>query len=1661
MSLWDGFTNYFKGLVGGVASVASIPGKTAVSTGAGITNMAISSVVNNPSSPIALNQAAQGALQKALPNAKVGSGSSTDLILLPAKPIGTAFSYGINRPVSTLGLLADPSSQLYKDGEHGKGFQLSDVLDAWNRSAKVSPMQSVTAAGIHTHTAGISEAILKMGGVDTNKINLWDDKNIQENFVDNGAGRWLTGVGDLVLSTADSGLVFGALSKLGTAAKVAAGLSNKIEDVNDLAKLDTLADSHITHIETNGAMGTRTNFGQLIEDLSKTKDPNYIFPEIKKLSNNENLAPLIAESSNPAIIKDLILADKGYVPAYERLAQSAPDDLYAVGDTAAYMAGRSAASDTLPTIEKGSDAFWRAHDAAIARDEWHKKIYDTFMGDSGESLRSLGNSYRPIDPNFGGELLARAGSRARTLKAASSARDFSNVGGVTQVLVGGGLGRPVTALIHFTSNKMPRGLVTFGGVRAWEGSDEFRSMLDSIPALRSNKEVTLAFEESRKIPASEYKTMWLTKFMDAKTPLERKQVLEDFDNSFGHDLAASHGVYNQKLVDDFVKQAQSELKKVHIGLSTEGYALDHTGTKMVVSPLTQRQLLDAYAFLPWHQISRSLERAVVGKKIGIAKTASKDFAENVFQNFNHAMSASYLLRPGYIGKNSIIEPMVSATLSHGMGNIIDNAPSFIKNATFNNWNRIKSVSAKLVDRSVMKQLDKEVNEKLNLLGKAIMERDQALAEQERLLSGDVSPATRNVHQAAVVDNLRATERAVKETEAYVNRTAGKYGVVEQFKETTSVPSQYGLMKRIENIEKIQRESNVFDASIIKTILGNIKHTYKTGTIPGFAENQQQIEKAYKALDQAVADLAPAQKALYEKLSERQALEERQYGTGKDATIRVGDKDMNFAQFDDPNYFGSSLRNETSNSNTIEMSLMNRRSFSARQKMLMRLSPDGVVSVDNPLYFDELAWVANRHVRGDELQKLVLSGASRQEMYEWALTPVGKNWMKQFPDVLDDGLQGVKNFIDDRANFVERYFPDPAVRKLINEREVTSADLGKVLSDKLGQLSPIHPHEVDYPSAVMGRKKFQEFYENSLNAGFKALAAPENAIRWAWARKEFATNVERKANILHQQGVEVTSEVLNDLRQAAGREMVNELEKTFYTVRRNNKALYTARYVSAFPQAAASGIYRYGRLAVKNPARVTGFLKNYYNFYNTFGVDQNGNPVDDPSQATYIVIPGTKEMGVGGEHGVMVNSKAFGFLANTPGPSWLITLANNKLLGNKPNAEEVFAHVMDNTVGHIPGFNYNTWFPQGAQPATFVPTWAHNLRIAAQGSDSDKDFHDTFKVVHNYNMTLVEMGMLKKAPTLKEEMNQTRQMYLNKFIWGFASPIGMTPKQDVPGSLFNNFASSLLQKYNGDKAKAEQEMHATMGPKFPTDRYLYRGSTRETYVPSTIDAYNRVWSDNKGLVKKLAKQDVGLIGLLAADITGSPDAVVSKFLSNPDTTLPDGTKLNAKPLTVEEYESNLQVNRTWNMYSDTKNQLLAEAKRRGYNSLAGWKEGSAAFSKYVDQLSVYNKDWGIEYNGGSKANNSFKYAQGLNDIVNDFTFMAKNGKTDFWSQAKMFTQYRDAAVKAYDNAPTGSKNLILARWLKYINEDTANQWNPQLQQIIDRYFVNDKLTGVIK
>ena len=75
-------------------------------------------------------------------------------------------------------------------------------------------------------------------------------------------------------------------------------------------------------------------------------------------------------------------------------------------------------------------------------------------------------------------------------------------------------------------------------------------------------------------------------------------------------------------------------------------------------------------------------------------------------------------------------------------------------------------------------------------------------------------------------------------------------------------------------------------------------------------------------------------------------------------------------------------------------------------------------------------------------------------------------------------------------------------------------------------------------------------------------------------------------------------------------------------------------------------------------------------------------------------------------------------------------------------------------------------------------------------------------------------------------------------------------------------------------------------------------------------------------------------------------------------------------------------------------------------------------------------------------------------------MDEYGNTQFWVHAKAFMSYRDSYAKLYADAPTGYKGAVQDAWVKYLDQ-TRNDWDPALMNIIDRYFVNDKLkeTGV--
>ena len=1669
MSLWDGFVNTVKGLVSDVAGLGGTVSQTAISTGAGLEtpSVALASGTQAPNTVAGLQNAAQQAIAKTTPTGTTAPQASADIALKVSKPVAEVTSKVINRPVATLGLLTDPNSPLYSaTGGMGEGFQPADIVRAYNRTAKVSPFQALTKSSIFQDTpAGyLADSLLKQGKVDLKNVNLWNDQDIKKNFVDNTIGKLFTGTGDFVLSNLANAGVTGLAGKAASLAGKAANLTTVINTQADLANLDSLADSHITNLKSNGTMGQKTVFGADVQQLAETQDMNLIVNKVRDYSNNDALPSLIQKTNNPSIVKDLLLADKGYQPSLKRLLDNSPADLWQLGDVNSYIKGNVAASGILPTYE--GEALTKvnaAYDQAISEVPSHQQVYEAFHDGSGSQIVQ-GNSYKPVDPPVFGGVIGAARTRAAEIGSALGTRSFDDLGGISETILGSGLNRPLTALIRFVGTEKPRGYITYQGTRPWDAVSELNAVFDDIRLFKNgDTPITTGFDliDGKSIPktvtAAEYRTDVINRFMNETTATGKYQMIEQLDKDLGRHIFYSYGFKSDEQIGSFTQQTRDILNGIHTSLAKDGYGFDGTGQRLMVNAQTQRQLADSSPMVPWGKVERDIRAHAKGKVVGTTTELLPAAAHNLFEGLNKAFSVSVLGRPSYIPKNSVAEPLITSFLSMGTKYFEDSVGTSISNAMKNNKNRLLGLVNKTKSLGEFKDINKTVAAKMDNLSEALHIRDNAQAAYEDAFNTDnLSPAAKAEHLETIKANLREAERLVGRIEADINVASKQYALSDK------IPSVYNIRRRIEFL-KAQPEGAVRYGSEIRSAeLALQKASGNIATLsPEIAERNATIEQAWKLLDKAVNEKGLAEKEQAEIVGRIEDNKKRYYGSSEPHVFNIGGKQVTTERLFDPNQFGDALKNEFSNEDTIEQTFLNETRIGSKQSILSHKSPTAVVDVNSPIYYEELAYVVNRQMRGDPLVDMVLQNKPAEDIMAWGNTAEGKRYLRQFGYETSGDLKSV---IQSRIDFVNRYIPDAAAREYAFREPVTSIGLQKLLAEKQDVLMPIHPTDVDYgSSATLGKASlFGNQVLKTMNAAYGGLMRAENPFRWVWADKQFANTVEQKLNLLHEQGVELTSEQVNAVRQASARETLQEAEKVFYTVRRQNRALYAARTVAAFPTASTSAMYRFGRLALKYPGRTAGFMRNYYGMYQTFGIDKDGNPVSDPSQAAYIVLPGTKEMGIGGEQGIRLSTKAVGFLVNMPGPSWIATTAVDKILSARPDNEQLVRRVYNDTLGHIPGMDYDSMFPVSSAGAgsAFVPSWLSDFKKYLAGNDSNIDFLNTHKMIFNYQMTMWEMGLGKK-PTLQSTLAQTQDWFGQRAAWRFASPFGAAPQQTKPGQMFQDLSSGLLKKYGGDFNKAQSEMLQILGPSFPADRYLFRGSTKAAYVSPTLQGYERVWQKNPGLTADLAKLDPKTVALLTADLNGDPaNQQVQQFMMNKDLRLPGGDLLNKDVMSVDQYENALQVNRTWNLYRTTKAELLTKMQAAGYKHIADDPNAQAAWNNYVVQLGQYNKSWYQDYNKNAAGDNAYTYAQAFKTITSNKAFMAQNKDNDFFNQMAAFVAQRDKAVQIYDQAPKGMKGQVQQAWVTFVQETTANAWNPALQQIIDRYFVNDKLKGTL-
>ena len=1628
-----------------------------------------------------------------------GSLQTVDPILIAAqKAEQYVFSPIIARPISTLNLLSDPTSTLYNSDEYGKGFQFSDVIDAYERSRKVSLGVSMLKNPLNP-LGSFQSLILKNGGIDVEDVDLWNDEDIKKNFEENTLGRWITGTNDFIIKNAAINVAGVAAAAGVRASALKAGLNTRfrVGDVNAMPEAEDLINQHIAFRKSGGTEGNLTVFGQDVEDLAMSENIIDIRRILKNHSNNSRLPSLIRDTKDPEFVRDLILADKAYAPAIERLASAGMrDDLWVLGDGNLVIQGNYISTGQLPKLTpENSSRVLGAYDDAIKKNPKHQEIYDAFLREVEDPMTGIvsteptffGKNYKPAEPVLGREGFIAVRSRAGKIKTAAIERDFSNVGGFTQtVLQSKYLNGPTTVLIRTFGTMMPKGFITNSGLRPQNGIDELIATFDDIP-LFTRGDKMIENHEGIPMTVSQYRTQIIDKFVSAKTDGERAAMINNLNVELTRAIAFSRGYRNTDQIDTFVNNLLQEVYTVHGNLSRMGTALDPTGVRIQVAPKVQAQLANSMPTLPFGELDRMLARAarrennMITGAIQTGAGFTRDSMRGIFELGNKAFSISALYRFSYVPKNSIFEPLLAATMAEGSKFATAMFGTAARRIIKNNANFvIRNIEkSKTILPSAKKEIQKEIKALSQEYDMAITNRDITYAKYEQLFADvpGVSPATKREWADDVREDLRAAEKMVDYLETKLNRYTVEYG------KPANVPSLYGLRRRIQTLKDLPADARAGEryASEIRNaelLIAKASQTINT-LAPEVNDIDALIARSYERIGNALDELGP-------KVKERGEIFSVAEGRYEKAPLLPEIEKITLANgqvFEMPSmrnreYFGDGYFSEISSNSTRTIEILGNKATVAKFNTIFRNGPQTITNVADPLYFDELAYVVNNFMRGDMLVDQILAGKSRETLLAWAATPQGSSYARSMGRPVDQ----LTDMVDEGFSYVNRYLPSKDAQLLAAAGPVKKTDLEQLLSDKLNQMVGIQPLDVPYGNPTGLLKASNQAIDAAMAKAWKTLLLPENLIREVYGTIDFSKRLVEKANMLVAQGQEVTLATILSLRQATAAEMVENISKTFYTIPRQQRGLYLARTLTTFPNAAASGIYRYGGFAVKQPGRVGGFLNSYYGLYNSFGVDKYGNPVENPMEAEYLLIPGTKEMGLNDGKGIIISARATNFIANLPGPSWLVPLSIGRVLSWKVSTEDEIKKTIDKTVGRIPGYSYDELFPYGIEPdlktqvgRTFTPAWGRNLFTAFNKSGTDEMWVNSLLSEANRQQILYDMKIGPK-PTEESIRKGTESIYLRKFRTQMFSILG-TPQyvESRPDALFSDYYYLLYDKYKSKtdpktgkpltemeasklaEDEFQKQMRLAGGADFPMDR-LFTGGARDkiTYFTPSQKAYSRIYEDFPGLAKKLEGLDPSLVGLMTADLPKDYNLQVSKFLNDPNATLPGGTILNSQLKTPQMVENELTKSRLWKAYTEFKDNLNVAAKKAGYKSYLSVPELKDQLKAYAETLGTVSKPWFLEYGGGKPAKDSAYYQSfGLKEIISDEKFMKKFGNTQFWTHAKKFIEYRESFGKARLDAPSGYKGAIEEQWQLYL-EETLPLWDPTLQRMITRYYSNDTL-----
>lgn len=765
-----------------------------------------------------------------------------------------------------------------------------------------------------------------------------------------------------------------------------------------------------------------------------------------------------------------------------------------------------------------------------------------------------------------------------------------------------------------------------------------------------------------------------------------------------------------------------------------------------------------------------------------------------------------------------------------------------------------------------------------------------------------------------------------------------------------------------------------------------------------------------------------------------------------------------AYSDAPGVYGTAFKASNSMSPTYaaQNDPFNTQKIRRREDRLRQSVGSGrAIPEGDTYYFPALENTVNRHIRGDLLGEAFLRGATQEDVAALLATPAGYEYRKRMGwnmDVTEASKVYETERIAQLADLVETYLPNEApvppeileryglpdgtdLHTLVSQVEITAPELEQILGGWGQPLRTIHGQE--WTATLKGAGEAMKNLQESIWE--KWMVRPETRFGSNPAAVSFYRRaLSGRAQLLREQGVQVTPDVLEGLIGDAQREALEQAQKTIYHVDRNTRALRVAGNFTAFPAAYVNAIVRYTRLALNNPGRaamVNQFMESATDptswWWSGEGPtdlqvqDENGN-LKDPNEPLK-----------NGDRVVLAVPEWMRTLL-PPGQSEGITITPSALalFGQKPSLHPYvatvtsLAYTQEELEAMVGKETADTLFEFGL-PETgferFLPGWSGGAFSEFETTASEVNRQFTADMIQ-----WEQNGAQGEPPTWEDSMRRLQDGAIMRAASRFFSPGGLAPTRE--GTLAMAQYRAIQDKHGDDPEKVQEEW-SRLFPKVDLPLSVTEYGTYG-YIPATRAAKDTL-DEHVDLVRAVAATDPALVGVLTVGDDGEFDGTISGWLR--ENSYAPGAKPYLDAKSPVEAAADRARAEGWDAYKQAKTAYDNYLSSLGITDRSAEAEPyRAQFEAWKQQLAESNPAWAADYTDGF-SRKAPGVIRTMRAALADEAFMASKQGNPTWETAGYFVQAHEQAVQAYAAATTpDERNLIVGQFEAWVGENLATR-----------------------